>query len=48
MIKKFLSIFKVKLAEALSKKTSWGRNDLTLLIEEVISETLLDLYHDSE
>jgi hypothetical protein len=43
MIKKFISVFKTNLALALSSKTSWGRNDLTLLIEQVINDTLLEI-----
>lgn len=43
MIRKFLTLFKANLEFALAEKTNWGRNDLKLVIEKVISETLLEM-----
>lgn len=40
MIKKFIDAFNINLDMALSEKTSWGSNDLKLLIAKVIQDTL--------
>lgn len=42
MIKKFIDKFKLNLSMRLTEKTSWGRNDLMLVIEEAISKTLAE------
>ena len=43
MIRKFVELFEHKLLLALEEKTSWGRNDLKLLIKSVLTDTLLEL-----
>lgn len=43
MIRRFLTLFKANLEFALAEKTSWGRNDLKLVIEQVITDTLLEM-----
>lgn len=43
MLKDFIRIFKAKLAVKLAEKTSWGRNDLMLVIEQTLTETLADM-----
>lgn len=43
MIKEFIRRFKVNLDLALMEKTNWGRNDLRLVIEKVISDTLAEM-----
>lgn len=43
MLTRFIKLFKQKLAARLQEKTSWGRNDLSLVIEQVLSETLAEL-----
>jgi hypothetical protein len=43
MIKKFLEIFNLNLDMALADKTSWGRNDLKLVIATVIQDSLAEM-----
>jgi hypothetical protein len=43
MIKEFIRRFKVNLDMALMEKTNWGRNDLKLVIEKTISDTLSEM-----
>jgi hypothetical protein len=43
MIKKFIDAFNKNLDMALAEKTSWGRNDLKLLIAKVINDSLAEI-----
>lgn len=43
MIAKFIKLFESKLELALNEKTSWGRNDLKLVIKTVLAETLAEM-----
>lgn len=43
MIKKFLAAFNKNLDIALAEKTSWGRNDLKLVIQQVITDSLAEI-----
>ena len=43
MIKKFVDTFSKNLDTRLAEKTSWGRNDLKMLIKEVIADTLMEI-----
>lgn len=42
-LRTFVQRLDQNLDKALSAKTSWGRNDLKLLIQTVLSETLLEI-----
>lgn len=43
MIKRFIEIFSRNLDKMLEERTSWGRNDLKLRIQEVISRSLSEM-----
>lgn len=43
ILSKFITCFEHNLDRALQEKTSWGRNDLKLLIKTVITNTLLEI-----
>lgn len=42
-LRQFIELFEGNLHEALMEKTSWGRNDLKLLIKSVLTDTLLQV-----
>lgn len=39
----FVKLLEANLEKALEAKTSWGRNDLKLLIKTVIASTLMEM-----
>lgn len=43
MILKFVNLLEKNLEAELQKKTSWGRVELTLMIQTVIKKTLLEI-----
>jgi hypothetical protein len=43
MLRLFITSFEHNLDVRLQEKTSWGRNDLKLLIKTVLADTLLEI-----
>ena len=46
-VKQFIEIFKKKLEEKLKAKTSWGRNELMIVINEALVDALAEMLGDS-
>ena len=46
-VKQFIEIFKKKLEEKLKAKTSWGRNELTVVINEALIDALTEMLENS-